>query len=316
MNIYVIICRECHIAPIKDELVASKGDIMEKIATFFIDIWNKIEINFFDRLTTIGFKDVFDIVILAMILYFIVSFILDKRGMRLVVGLIVLIGIVALAYIFNWKAIKFIFENFYQYGFIGLIIMFQPELRSVLEKIGNVPTVNLKSISVDHKSSSYVTNSISILAKTAHELSLEKTGALIVIECETKLGEHIKTGTFINAQLSSQLLKNIFFDKAPLHDGAVILRGFRIYSAGCFLPLSTKEDIDENMGTRHRAAIGITEISDAISIIVSEETGSISIAHNGKIVRDLTQKTLKKELSKILLPALASKNANSNEEKE
>lgn len=284
--------------------------IIEEAEKIFIFLWDSIYLHCIERLKFIQIKDAFDIVILALMLYFVVNFILDKRGMRLIMGLILLFCVAGCAWIFKWKAIQLIVQNFYQYGFIALIIMFQPELRSVLEKIGNVPAVNLKNISGDNKSSSYLTNSISIIAKTAHELSLEKTGALIVIERETKLGEHIKTGTLINAQLSSQLLKNLFFNKAPLHDGAVILRGFRIYSAGCFLPLSTKEDIDENMGTRHRAAIGVTEVSDAIAVIVSEETGAISIANNGKILRDLTQKSLKKELSKILLPTVSTKNGN------
>lgn len=131
---------------------------------------------------------------------------------------------------------------------------------------------------------------------------MEKTGALIVIEGSTKLGEHIKTGTILNAMLSSQLLKNVFFNKAPLHDGAVILRNYRIYSAGCFLPLSLNEDIDENMGTRHRAALGISEVSDAVVIVVSEETGKISIAHNGELTQNYSYKSLHKALTDLLLP--------------
>lgn len=284
------------------------SEIFLHIEEFVADVSQALYLHCIERLKYIDFKDAFDIVILGLLLYFVVNFILDKRGMRLIVGLILLFCIAGLSFICDWTALKLVFQNFSQYGFIALIIMFQPELRSVLEKIGNVPAVNFKNIAGDNKSSSYVTNSISIIAQTAHELSLEKTGALIVVERETKLGEHIKTGTLINAQLSSQLLKNIFFNKAPLHDGAVILRGFRIYSAGCFLPLSTNEDIDENMGTRHRAAIGITEVSDAIAVIVSEETGAISIANNGKIIRDLNQKSLKKELSKMLMPTVTAKN--------
>jgi diadenylate cyclase len=171
-----------------------------------------------------------------------------------------------------------------------------------LEKIGNAPISNIKHMSSDTKSVSYISNAISVITETACDLSLEKTGALIVIERETKLGEHIKTGTIINAQLSSQILKNIFYNKAPLHDGAVILRNYRVFSAGCFLPLSLNEEIDENMGTRHRAAIGISEVSDAVVVVVSEETGKISIVHDGKLKQNYSYKSLQKELSNLLLP--------------
>ena len=187
--------------------------------------------------------------------------------------------------------------------------MFQPELRAALEKIGNAPITNIKSISNDSKSSSYVALAIGTITDTVCDLSEEKTGALIIIERDTKLAEYIKTGTLINAQLTSLLLKNLFFNKAPLHDGAVILRGFRLYAAGCILPLSRQTDIDENLGTRHRAAIGITEVSDSVAIVVSEETGKISIAVDGKLIQNFTQKTLKKELSKLLIPN-TSKNTN------
>jgi len=281
---------------------------MKEITAFLETLGKTIEMHCIHRLQYIEVLDAFDIVILALLFYFIVNFIIDKRGMRLIIGLLLLLVVLVFAMIFHWEGILLVFQNFYQYGFIGIFIMFQPELRSALEKIGNAPMANLKQISgADHKSSQFLTNSVSIIAETAHELSLEKTGALIVIERETKLGEYVTTGTLINAQLTSQLLKNLFFNKAPLHDGAVILRNLRIYSAGCILPLSSNDELDLNLGTRHRAAIGITEMSDAVSVIVSEETGTISIAYDGKIKRNLTQKTLKKELSRILIPSNPTK---------
>lgn len=284
---------------------------MDQIKTFFNQIVDFLNLHLVHRVETIGLTDFFDILILATLIFYVFKFILNRRAARLTLGLVILALIMLFSWIFDMRATTLIFQSFYQVGTIAIIIMFQPELRSALEKIGNAPISNIKNISNDNKSSSYVANSIAIITKTAVDLSNEKTGALIVVERETKLGEYTKTGTFINAQLSSQLLKNIFFNKAPLHDGAVILRNYRLYSAGCFLPLSTKEDIDENMGTRHRAAIGISEVSDAIAIIVSEETGRISIATDGELIHNLNQKTLRKELSKLLIPNTTPKNKNS-----
>lgn len=288
---------------------------MDQIKTFFDQILEFLQLHVYHRVELIKLNDIFDILLLSIIFYYVFKFILNKRAARLALGLLILLFVMVFSWLFDLKAIMFIFQNLYQAGIIAIIIMFQPELRSALEKIGNAPITNIKQISSENKSSSYIANSISILAQTVSDLSMEKTGALIVIERETKLGEHMKTGTFINGQLSSQLLKNIFFNKAPMHDGAVILRNFRVYSAACFLPLTTKDDVDENMGTRHRAAIGITEVSDAIAIIVSEETGRISIAQDGELRQNYSYKSLKKELSKILTPANPKNNkgAKANE---
>ena len=275
---------------------------MEQIKILFDEIFKLFEIHVLHRLEYIEAHDVFDVLILSIIFFFAFKFIINKRAARLALGLIFVLILMLLSWFLDMKALLFIFQNFSQAGIIAIIIMFQPELRSGLEKIGNAPISNIKHMSTDNKSSSYVINSINVLTETACDLSMEKTGALMVIERETKLGEHIKTGTIINAQLSSQLLKNVFYNKAPLHDGAVILRNYRVYSAGCFLPLSMKEDIDESMGTRHRAAIGITEVSDAVVIVVSEETGKISIAHDGALKQNYSYKSLKKELTNLLLP--------------
>ena len=226
------------------------------------------------------------------------------------IALSICCAITILVNIFNMKAMSFIFSSFYQVGIIALIIMFQPELRLALENLGNTPFTTIKHIAADIKNSEYVANSITTITETACGLSMERTGALIVIEKDTKLGEHMKTGTIINGQLSSQLLKNIFYNKAPLHDGAVILRDYRVFSAGCFLPLSMKDDIDEELGTRHRAAIGLSEVSDAVVVVVSEETGTISIAHKGKLTRNYNFQTLKQELSNLLVPADSAKASN------
>lgn len=273
------------------------------------------------RVEQIRIIDFIDIIILAVVTFMVIKFIVQRRAGRLALGLIFIMLASVLTTVLDMKAMMFLFQNLTQVGLIALVIMFQPELRDVLEKIGKISIPNIKHISHDLKNAEYITNNISILAETACDLAMEKTGALIVIERDTKLGEHIKTGTVLNAQLSGQLLKNIFYNKAPLHDGAVILRNYRVFSAGCFLPLSFKEDIDASLGTRHRAAIGITEVSDAIVIIVSEETGRISIACDGKITQNYSYKSLEKELIKLLLPnnetpknSKRSKNKKSNEE--
>ena len=279
-------------------------NFMQNASNFFsnLDIFLKLKIYGMSEYDII--KEIIDVVFLSIIFYCIIKFIINRRAFKLFLGIIIIALIMLLSYLLNLRITTWFFQSFYQIGFTAVIIMFQPELRSALEKIGNAPISNIKNISnKDNKSSSYVANSIGIITKTACDLAETKTGALIVIERETKLGEHIKTGTFINAQLSSQLLKNVFFNKAPLHDGAVILRNYRLYSAGCFLPLSTNESIDENMGTRHRAAIGITEVSDAVAVVVSEETGKISIVCDGELIQGLNQKSLRKELSKLLIPS-------------
>lgn len=276
---------------------------MDKIKIFFENISLLFEKYIVTRIENFQIKDIFDILILSFILFFVFSFIMDRRAGKLALGLVFVILILMLGNIFEMRAITFIFQNFYQAGIIAIIIVFQPELRTALEKVGTAPISNIKNMSVDIKNASYISNAISIISEAVCDLSMEKTGALIVIERSTKLGDHIKTGTILNAQLTTPLLKNVFFNKAPLHDGAVILRNYRIFSAGCFLPLSTKEDIISDLGTRHRAAIGISELSDAIVIVVSEETGNISIANNGTLKRNYSYKTLKAELSRQLLPS-------------
>ena len=275
---------------------------MDKIILFFKNIWFFFEKYVITRFEKFEIKDAIDILILSLILFFVFRFIMDRRAGKLALGLVFVILILILSSLLEMRAVTFIFQNFYQAGIIAIIIVFQPELRSALEKVGTAPISNIKNISADTKNSSNVINAIGIISEAVCDLSMEKTGALIVIERSTKLGDHIKTGTILNAQLTTPLLKNVFFNKAPLHDGAVILRNYRIYSAGCFLPLSTKEDIISDLGTRHRAAIGVSELSDAVVIVVSEETGNISIAHNGTLKRNYGYKTLKSELSKLLLP--------------
>ena len=280
---------------------------MQQSGSFWDILSNIIEMHVIHRIEHFRLVDAFDILLLAGVMFYAIKFIVERRAGRLALGLAFIIVASIITTFLDMKSMMLIFDNFTQVGLIALVIMFQPELRAILERLGKISIPNIKNISTDNKNTEYISNAISIITETACDFSMEKTGALIVIERDTKLGDHIKTGTIINAQLSNQLLKNIFYNKAPLHDGAVILRNFRIHSAGCFLPLSLQEGIDESLGTRHRAAIGITEVSDSIVVVVSEETGKISIVKNGTINQNYNYKSLKKELTKLLLPQDTSK---------
>lgn len=256
---------------------------------------------FFDfvirQVTYIGFADVIDILLLSFFLFYLYKFIKDRRAGKLAVGIVIMSALLIIADIFNMHAMKYILQNFFQVGMILLIIVFQPELRSALEKMGGRSFIGLKNIGSDLKNSEYNETVLNSICEAACDLAKDKTGALIAIERSTKLGDFISSGVVINADVNAALIKNIFFNKAPLHDGAMIIRDARVYAAGCFLPLSTKDDITKNLGTRHRAAIGLSEVSDAVVIVASEETGTISVAIDGKLKRNYTYSTLKKELT-------------------
>lgn len=241
--------------------------------------------------------DIIDILLVAIIIFYIVKFIRDRRASKLAMGVFLIVILMFISELLNMRALNFIFSNLVQVGLIAIIILFQPELRSVLEKFGGVSFI--KTIS-ESKNLALKHSVVTAICEAASELSREYTGALIVIERSTPLGEIIKTGTVVNADVTVPLLKNIFFNKAPLHDGAVIIRGGRICAAGCFLPMSTNDDIIKDLGTRHRSAIGMSENSDAIIIVVSEETGTISLAIDGQLRRNYDYNTLKAELSNLL----------------
>ena len=245
---------------------------------------------------TIGPVDFIDIALVAVIIFFAIKFISDKRAAKLAIGIFMILFILIISQIFRMSATNFLFSNITQVGIILLVVVFQPELRSALEKIGGAGK-DLK-ILPGYKDGKNRTP-INTLCEAVQELARETTGALIVIERNTPLGDIIKTGTVVNADICVAMIKNIFYNKAPLHDGAMIIRNHRVHAAGCFLPLSTKDDIIKNLGTRHRAAIGMSENSDAIVIVVSEETGTISLAVDGKLRRNYDYVSLKNELERI-----------------
>lgn len=256
---------------------------------------------------SISFFDIVDIIILSFLVYKLFEFYRDSRAKTLLKG----IGLILIMYILSiWLGmvgIHWILEKIINYGLVILVIVFQPEIRRALERMGH------SSFGIFGKNGAGVNqeiyNSISSVAKAVQNMSENKIGALIVFENKTRLGEIINTGTIIDSAVSEQIIRNIFYPKSPLHDGAMIIREDRIQAAACILPLSSNHDISQDLGTRHRAAIGMSENSDAIIIVVSEETGTISLAKNGKISRGYNSQSLQQELCDILI----STDENSND---
>lgn len=250
-----------------------------------------------NMVANIGLNDCLDIAIIAFLIYKILGFIKETRAQQLVKGLGVIVVAFFLSDIFNLYALHWILKSTLTLGVIALVVVFQPELRRALEYVGRSKIVN-NPMRLDKDESKEI---IDEFVKAVSSFSQSKTGALIIIERETALSDIVETGTLIDAQISAQLLGNIFYEGAPLHDGAVIIRGDRAYAAGCVLPLTSNKNLNKNLGTRHRAGIGITENSDAIAIIVSEETGVISMARDGKLTRFLDARTVEKALLNIYI---------------
>lgn len=259
-----------------------------------------------------SFWDILDIATLAFLLYKLIQFMRETRAGGLIKGIIILVVTYLVARAVEMKALSFILENAFDVGILAIIILFQPELRRTLEKVGHSKISKLPLISGSSEPSDAPNKwsaAIDAICESCAYLSSTTTGALIVIERESKLGEQIGSGTVMNAIPSMELMCNIFYNKAPLHDGAVIMRDGMILAAACYLPKPDKEElINKALGTRHRAAIGMSENSDAIIIVVSEETGAISVAENGELIRGFSKDTLKQTLTGKLLPNQAKKN--------
>ena len=254
-----------------------------------------------DTLLSIDLWDVVDIILLAAAFFFVYRFAKKRRAIKLIVGVVLFLALMFLVDAAKLSALGFVFGDFKQLGLIALIIIFQPELRSALEKIGGIRVFNfhVNHGDKDSVSSHYVIESVS---RAAQRLSSAGHGALIVIERHNSLAEYKRTGSSIDAVISPDMLCSIFYKGTALHDGAVIIRDGRIDSAACVLPMTSRVDIDSELGTRHRAAIGTTEVSDAIVIVVSEETGKISLSMEGELERGFTYSTLRTKLEDILVP--------------
>lgn len=244
--------------------------------------------------------DIIDIFLIALIVYQLLKVLKETRAMQLVKGIFLLFLILQVSSWAHLTTLNYLLRNAMQVGMFAIVVIFQPELRSLLEKMGRSNVGKLIDVATGKMTNDDDDYAISEIVTASVNMSSTKTGALIVIERETKLGDVIRTGTLLDADVSSALLENIFFPKTPLHDGAVIIRGDRIHTAGCFLPLTSNTNLSRDLGTRHRAALGISEASDAIVVIVSEETGKISIAINGSLTRNLTEASLKTALGKAL----------------
>ncbi len=273
--------------------------------------WNQI----IGTIRAIGIWDFVDIAIVAVLIYQVIKLIRETRAMQLAKGLLLFLLMYFVAYNLNMKTVRFIMQNLVATGVLALVIIFQPELRRGLEHVAQTLFNKLTTFqSAQEKDSELLgewAQSVDTIARAGAELSRTKTGALIVFERQTKLGEIIKTGTVVDATPSVELIGNLFFVNSPLHDGAMIIRDGRICASGCFLPLSQNYTISKEMGTRHRAALGMSENSDAVIVVVSEETGNISVAKNGKLNIGITVNTL----STILYNEFVSSEKESSSER-
>lgn len=250
---------------------------------------------------TAEWVDILDILLLSYIIYAVIKMVRETRAGQLMKGLLVCLAAFIISNLLGMKAITYLFTQAIDIGLLALIIMFQPELRRALEKAGH----GRWGFSFNHsynESAVMWNGAIDAICDSCVELSATYTGALIVVERQTKLGEQIDNGTVLNAQPSKELFGNIFYPKTPLHDGAVIMRDGMIMAAACFLPKPQKEElVNKKLGSRHRAAIGMSENSDAIVIVVSEETGAISVAENGILISGYTREKLRQLLQSRLI---------------
>ena len=246
----------------------------------------------------IGLNDIVDILIVSVMIYLIVKWIKTTRAWVLLKGIIILLCIAFAAYLLQLHTVSWILSNTMSVGITAILIVFQPELRSALEQLGRKNWVtDIFSTDSRQEELEYTARTLQEISRAAIEMGKVKTGALIVIERETPLSEIERTGIEVDGIVTSQLLINIFEHNTPLHDGAVIIRGNRVTAATCYLPLSDNLSISKDLGTRHRAALGISETSDSLTVVVSEETGRVSLARDGQLTRISDQETLRQAIS-------------------
>lgn len=262
---------------------------MNKIITFFSTYFDWFYI------TMPGISDIVEILLLSYVIYKIMLWFKTSRAWTLLKGIIIIILFMAAASLFQFNTILYILKNAFSVGIIAVIILFQPEFRRGLETLGRKKLIDI-FVRDDETEDVLSDKTIYELVKTVNVLSSNKTGALIVLEDKVALGEYIDTGISVDAVVTNQLLLNIFEHNTPLHDGAVIISKNRVVAATCYLPLTANDSINKELGTRHRAGIGISEVSDSLTLIVSEETGSVSIAQSGELFRNLDTETVRKHL--------------------
>lgn len=273
--------------------------VMEAIINFFKE--------FAALVPTIRIMDIVDILVVAFVIYKIILMLQTTSSARIAKSIVIILLLTALTSVLHMYLMNYLLDKILEIGLLALVIMFQPELRRILEKLGSKSFREILSTKQEQRNIDYV---ISETVKACEIMSRERTGVLIVFERTSSLEDYQKTGIVIDARVSSELLRNIFFTKASLHDGAVIIRNERIAAAGCVLPLTENRNISSDLGTRHRAGIGMSEVSDAVVVIVSEETGTISVAISGMFKRHLAPQTLEKLLLNELAPKEETKTRN------
>lgn len=267
---------------------------------------NQVIENFFAIMRTFKFKDAVDIIAIAVIIYSLIKLIKETRAVQLIKGIFMLLVLYGVAFVCKLTMLTAILNKFFEFAVLLVFILFQPEVRKILEQLGrsNITYQKIKAIFTDTSQEDIILEkkkNISIFVDAVMQLHAQKTGALIVFERRTMLGDIAYTGTILNAKPSVMLIGNVFYNKAPLHDGAMIVRDGMIYAAGCILPLTHNKGVDDNLGTRHRAALGVSEESDCVVVVVSEETGSVSIALNGILTRDYNRESLTQALNDLLI---------------
>lgn len=291
-------CTVCMYRRILCKEVNALNKVFEAIASWW-EWMVSIAMNF-------QFKDAVDIIIVAFLIYGVVKLVRETRAGQLVKGLFLLVILFIISSYFNLVMVSRVLAYFFQFAFVAILIVFQPEIRKALEQVGRNNVGQSIAAVVTGRDRSYdraqIRKAINAVVDGVGILQQLKMGALIVFERKTKLGEIIETGTQINCEPSDQIVGNIFFNKAPLHDGAMIIRDGMIHAAGCILPLTKNTSVSAELGTRHRAALGVSEESDAVVVVVSEETGQISVAVNGVLARRFTRDTLRDVLEGYLIP--------------
>ena len=292
------ICTVCTYRRILCKEVNALNKVFEAIASWW-EWMVSIAMNF-------QFKDAVDIIIVAFLIYGVVKLVRETRAGQLVKGLFLLVVLFIISSYFNLVMVSRVLAYFFQFAFVAILIVFQPEIRKALEQVGRNNVGQSIAAVVTGRDRSYdraqIRKAINAVVDGVGILQQLKMGALIVFERKTKLGDIIETGTQINCEPSGQIVGNIFFNKAPLHDGAMIIRDGMIHAAGCILPLTKNTSVSAELGTRHRAALGVSEESDAVVVVVSEETGQISVAVNGVLACRFTRDTLRDVLEGYLIP--------------
>lgn len=278
--------------------------MQETIVQVLMEQINELWVNVIGTVLGFTIRDVVDVLLVAYPIYQIVHLVKETRAAQLVKGIVVYLVAYLVALLAEMQTITYLMNYLLSNGLILLVVVFQPELRRALEQVGRSKLSNIGLFShpvVSEEALKYRWQSaVNSICEASSSLSCTQTGALMVVEQQTKLGDIIKTGTIIDSDPSLELIGNIFFPNSPLHDGAMVIREGRLHAAGCFLPLSTNYEISKQLGTRHRAALGMSENSDALVVVVSEETGYISVARNGVLTRNITIEQLRATLTEAI----------------